>query len=314
MRTYVARRLLWTPVLLLMVSFITFTLGRFGPGDPVQTMLGPRASPAAVTRIRQQYGLDDNIAVQYTRYIGGVVQGDFGESFKYRGRSVGELIAKRIPVSAQLGLAALIISVGLGIPLGLLAALKQGTGKDTVIVAGTLLGQSLPVFLTAPVLLLLFALRLDLLPTHGWNGFFSTSIILPALVLGIPGVAILTRLTRASTLDVLGQDYIRTARAKGLSEGMVRSRHVLRNALIPIATTLGFALAGLASGSFIVEGFFGIPGIGMLAIESLFARDYPIIMALTLIGTTLFVLANLLVDLVYPFLDPRIRLRGGYEA
>ena len=314
MRTYVARRLLWTPVLLLMVSFITFTLGRFGPGDPVQTMLGPRASPEAVTRIRQQYGLDDNIAVQYTRYIGGVVQGDFGESFKYRGRSVGELIAKRIPVSAQLGLAALIISVGLGIPLGLLAALKQGTGKDTVIVAGTLLGQSLPVFLTAPVLLLLFALRLDLLPTHGWNGFFSTSIILPALVLGIPGVAILTRLTRASTLDVLGQDYIRTARAKGLSEGMVRSRHVLRNALMPIATTLGFALAGLASGSFIVEGFFGIPGIGLLAIESLFARDYPIIMALTLIGTTLFVLANLLVDLVYPFLDPRIRLRGGYEA
>ena len=297
-----------------MVSFITFTLGRFGPGDPVQTMLGPRASPEAVTRIRQQYGLDDNIAVQYTRYIGGVVQGDFGESFKYRGRSVGELIAKRIPVSAQLGLAALIISVGLGIPLGLLAALKQGTGQDTVIVAGTLLGQSLPVFLTAPVLLLLFALRLDLLPTHGWNGFFSTSIILPALVLGIPGVAILTRLTRASTLDVLGQDYIRTARAKGLSEGMVRSRHVLRNALIPIATTLGFALAGLASGSFIVEGFFGIPGIGLLAIESLFARDYPIIMALTLIGTTLFVLANLLVDLVYPFLDPRIRLRGGYEA
>ena len=314
MRTYIARRLLWTPVLLLVVSFITFTLGRFGPGDPVQTMLGPRASPEAVARIREQLGLDDNIAVQYTRYIGGVFQGDFGESFKYRGRSVGELLFKRIPVSAQLGLAALIISVGLGIPLGLLAALKQGTGWDTVLVAGTLLGQSLPVFLTAPVLLLVFALRLDVLPTHGWNGFFSTNIILPALVLGIPGVAILTRLTRASTLDVVGQDYIRTARAKGLSEGAVRSRHVLRNALIPIVTTLGFSLAGLASGSFIVEGFFGIPGIGMLAIESLFARDYPIIMALTLIGTTLFVLANLVVDLIYPFLDPRIRLTGSYDA
>ena len=314
MRTYIARRLLWTPVLLLVVSFITFTLGRFGPGDPVQTMLGPRASPEAVARIREQLGLDDNIAVQYTRYIGGVFQGDFGESFKYRGRSVGELLFKRIPVSAQLGLAALIISVGLGIPLGLLAALKQGTGWDTVLVAGTLLGQSLPVFLTAPVLLLVFALRLDVLPTHGWNGFFSTNIILPALVLGIPGVAILTRLTRASALDVVGQDYIRTARAKGLSEGAVRSRHVLRNALIPIVTTLGFSLAGLASGSFIVEGFFGIPGIGMLAIESLFARDYPIIMALTLIGTTLFVLANLVVDLIYPFLDPRIRLTGSYDA
>jgi ABC-type dipeptide/oligopeptide/nickel transport system permease component len=213
-----------------------------------------------------------------------------------------------------LGLAALIISVGLGIPLGLLAALKQGTGQDTVIVAGTLLGQSLPVFLTAPVLLLLFALRLDLLPTHGWNGFFSTSIILPALVLGIPGVAIITRLTRASTLDVVHQDYVRTARAKGLSEFTIRNRHILRNAMIPVVTTLGFSLAGLAGGSFIVEIFFGIPGVGLLAIESLFSRDYPVIMAVVLIGTSLFVLANLIVDLMYPVMDPRIRLGGGYVA
>ena len=178
----------------------------------------------------------------------------------------------------------------------------------------TLVGQSMHVFLTIPIALLVFSLKLDLLPSHGWDGFFSTSIILPALVLGIPGVAIVTRLTRAATLDVIGQDYIRTARAKGLPERLVRMRHILRNALIPVVTTLGFSLAGLASGSFIVELYFGIPGVGLLTIESLFSRDYPIIMAVTLLGTTLFVLANLIVDLIYPVLDPRIRLGGDYVA
>lgn len=314
MGTYVARRLLWTPVLLFIVSFITFVLGQFGPGDPVQILMDQYADPEVVQRIREQRGLDDPVAVQYVRYITGVFQGDFGESFKYRGRSVGELIVKKIPVSAQLNVAALIISVGLGIPIGLFAAVKQGTGWDVGAISGTLLGQSLPVFLTAPVLLMVFALKLDVLPTHGWGGFFDTRIILPAIVLGIPGVAILARLTRASTLDVINQDYVRTARAKGLPEFTVRSRHVLRNALIPVITSLGFSLAGLASGSFIVELFFGIPGVGLLAIESLFARDYPVIMALVLIGTTLFVLANLIVDLAYPLLDPRIRLGGSYSA
>jgi len=310
--SYIARRLVWTPVLLLIVSFITFVLGQFGPGDPVQIIMGQRSNPEAVQRIREQRGLDDPVVVQYARYIRGAVQGNFGESFQYRGRSVGELIARRIPVSAQLGLAALIISVGAGIPLGLFAALKQGSGWDTVTVAATLVGQSLPVFFTAPVLLMIFALKLGVLPTHGWGGFFDARIVLPALVLGVPGIAIITRLTRASTLDVVNQDYVRTARAKGLTEHSVRTRHILRNAMIPVVTTLGFALAGLASGSFIVEFFFGIPGVGLLAIESLFARDYPVIMALVLIGTTLFVLANLLVDLAYPFLDPRIRLGGGH--
>jgi peptide/nickel transport system permease protein len=308
---YIARRLVWTPVLLIIVSFITFVLGQYGPGDPVEILMGQYSNPEVVQRIREQRGLDDPVAVQYLRYMGGAVRGDFGESFQYRGRSVGELLARRIPVSAQLGLAALIISVGAGIPLGLLAAMKQGTIWDTVTVAATLVGQSLPVFFTAPMLLIVFALKLGVLPTHGWGGFFDARIIMPALVLGVPGIAIITRLTRASTLDVINQDYVRTARAKGLTEHAVRTRHILRNAMIPVVTTLGFSLAGLAGGSFIVELFFGIPGVGLLAIESLFARDYPIIMALVLIGTTLFVLANLLVDLAYPFLDPRIRLGGG---
>ena len=311
MGTYIARRLLWVPVLLFLVSFITFVLGQFGPGDPVQILLGQYSDPAAVQRIREQRGLDDNVAVQYSRYIWGVVRGDFGESYQYRGRSVRELLFKRIPVSAQLNLAALMISLGLGIPIGLFSALHQGPVWDTIAVAATLLAQSLPVFFTAPMMLIVFSLQLDILPTHGWGGFFDTRIIMPALVIGIPGVAIITRLTRASTLEVVHQDYIRTARAKGLGERVVITRHILRNSLIPVVTTLGFALAGLASGSFIVELFFGIPGVGLLAIESLFARDYPIIMAVVLIGTTLFVMANLLVDLAYPLLDPRIRLGGS---
>ena len=314
MGAYIARRLLWTPVLLFLVSFITFALGQFGPGDPVQILLGQYSDPETVQRIREQRGLDDPIAIQYARYMGNALRGDFGESFKYRGRSVRELLIKRIPISAQLNLAALIISLGLGIPIGLFSALRQGTPWDTSSVALTLLAQSMPVFLTAPVMLIVFSLWLDILPSHGWGGFFDTHIIMPALVLGIPGVAIITRLTRASTLDVVHQDYVRTARAKGLSEFAIRNRHILRNAMIPVVTTLGFSLAGLAGGSFIVEIFFGIPGVGLLAIESLFSRDYPVIMAVVLIGTSLFVLANLIVDLMYPVMDPRIRLGGGYVA
>ena len=314
MRAYIFRRLAWLPLILLITTFITFMLGRFGPGDPVEILMGQHADPEVVERIREQRGLNDNVMLQYGRYLKNVTRGDFGESYKYRGRTVGELLKKKMWVSGQLNIAALMISVGLGIPIGLFAALKQGTLWDTSSVVATLIGQSLPVFLTAPTLLLVFALKLDMLPTHGWGGFFDTRIILPAVAMGIPGVAIMTRLTRASTLDVVSQDYIRTARAKGLPELTVRYRHILRNSLIPVVTTLGFSLAGLAFTSFIVERFFGIPGVGNLFIEAIFARDYPIINAIIIIGTTMFVLANLVVDLIYPLMDPRIRLGGSYVA
>ena len=314
MGKYVLQRMLWLPVILLIVSFITFALGRFGPGDPVEVLMGQYADEQVVERIREQRGLNDPIFVQYGRYIKNVTRGDFGESFKYRGRTVSELLKKKMWVSAQLNIAALFLSVSIGIPLGLFAALRQGTFWDTGTVVFTLLGQSIPVFLTAPLLLIVFALKLDILPTHGWGGFFDTRIILPAIVMGVPGIAIITRLTRASTLEVLGQDYIRTARAKGLSEFTVQRRHILRNAMIPVITMLGFSLAGIAFTSFIVERFFGIPGIGNLFIESIFARDFPIINAVIIIGTTMFVLANLVVDLVYPWLDPRIRLGGSYAS
>ena len=312
MGTYAIRRLVWLPFLLLIVTFITFALLRAGPGDPVQVWLGQHQNDAVRQRIRAQLGLDDPIVVQYIRYIGGVVTRlDFGESFRYRNTTVRELLAKRLPVSFQLNLAAIIITLGIGIPVGLFAALRQGTGWDNVVVAIALALQSLPVFITAPVLLLVFALRLDWLPTSGWDGFFSPKIIMPAVVMGVPGIAIVIRLVRASVLDILGQDYIRTARAKGLNERVVRYRHILRNAMIPVVTSFGFTIAGLAGGTFIVEIYFGIPGVGLFAIESLFQRDYPVMMAFAFITTTLFMLANLVVDLMYPLLDPRIRLGGG---
>jgi len=311
---YILSRMAWLPVILLIVSFITFALGRFGPGDPVEVLMGQYADPEVVERIREQRGFNDNIFVQYGRYVKNITRGDFGESFKYRGRTVSELLRKKMWVSAQLNIAALFLSVSVGVPLGLFSALKQGTAWDTGTVAFTLLGQSIPVFLTAPLVLIIFALKLDILPTHGWGGLFDTRVILPALVMGVPGIAIITRLTRASTMEVISQDYIRTARAKGLSEMTVQRRHVLRNAMIPVVTMLGFSLAGIAFTSFIVERFFGIPGIGNLFIESIFARDFPIINAVIIIGTTMFVLANLIVDLIYPWLDPRIRLGGSYAA
>ena len=314
MTPYVLRRLLWLPIILFTVSFVTFVLGRYGPGDPVQVLMGQHSNPAVVERIREQRGLNDSIFVQYGRYVSNVVRGDFGESYKYRGRTVTELLKAKMWVSAQLNIAAMILSVGLGIPIGLFAALRQGSLWDTAAVMMTLSWQSVPVFLTAPGLLWVFAWKLDILPTHGWDGFFSTSIILPAIAMGIPGVAIVTRLTRASTLEVVSLDYVRTARAKGLPEMLVRRRHILRNALIPVVTSLGFSLAGIAFTSFIVERFFGIPGVGNLLIESIFARDYPIIDGVLVIGTTMFVMVNLAIDLVYPVLDPRIRLGQGNVA
>ncbi len=316
MGAYAIKRLIWLPFLLIIVTFVTFALLRFGPGDPVQLWLGQHQNDEVRERIRSQLGLDDPVHVQYVRYMEGVITRlDFGESFRYRGQPVRDLIGNRILVSLQLNAAAIIITLGIGIPVGLLAALRQGTGWDNLIVAIALALQSLPVFITAPVLLLVFALKVNILPTHGFEGFFSPHIVMPAVVMGVPGIAIVVRLVRASVLDVLGQDYIRTARAKGLGETTVRYRHILRNALIPVATSFGFILAGLVGGTFIVETYFGIPGVGLLTVESVIgSRDYPVIMAFAIISTAIFVVANLVVDLMYPWLDPRIRLGAGYAS
>ena len=309
MWVYIARRLLWLPVLLFAVSAVTFTLGRFGPGDPVEVMLGPRYDPQIAARLRHSLGLDRNPVRQYTDYMWGVLHGDFGESIRFRGRSVGSLLKAKIWVSVQVNAAAMIVTLGIGLPLGFWVAHHQGTWKDPTAVATAIVLMSIPIMVTAPGFLWLMCRKLGWVPCGGWGGFWDPRIVVPALTLGIPGVAGMARLMRASTLDVMGQDFIRTARAKGLSELTIDSRHILKNALIPIVTVLSLSMAGLLTTSFIVERILGIPGVGDFVIQSIFERDYPVIMAVFLVVSGAFVLANLLADIAYTFIDPRIRYK-----
>ena len=306
---YITRRLLWLPALLLAVSFVTFALGRFGPGDPVEVILGNRYDPdSQVTKnLQKSLGLDKPLALQYLDYIWGAVRGDFGESYRFRGRPVSELMFHKMWVSFQVNFAALIVSLSIGLPLGFFIAHKQGRWIDPATVAIALVMMSIPIMVVIPAVLWATCLKTDLLPCSGWGGFWDWRMLRTAFIMGIPGVAGLLRLMRASTLDVMGQDFIRTAYAKGLSSFLVDYRHVLKNAMIPIITVLSFTLAGMLSTGFITERLLGIPGVGSLAIDSIFNRDYPVIMAITLIGSAAFVIANLLADIAYSIVDPRIR-------
>ncbi len=309
MWVYIARRVMWLPFLLLAASFVTFALGRFAPGDPVQVWLGQRYSEEKAARLRETLGLDRPFFVQYGTYMWGVLHGDFGESFAFPGRSVGSLLARKMWVSFQVNAAAMIVSLTIGLPLGFWIAHRQGSWQDPTTVAISVMLMSIPIMVTIPVMLWVMCLKLGWVPCSGWGGFFDPRIVVSAITMGVPGVAGLARLMRASTLEVMGQDFIRTAHAKGLSAFAVDNRHVLRNALIPIITILGFALAGMLTTSFIVERILGIPGVGNLLIDSVFKRDYPVIMAVTIILATAFVLANLLADIAYSIIDPRIRYR-----
>ena len=308
MLKYVVNRLLWLPLLLVIISFITFTLGVYGPGDPVQQLLGQRSDPETVARIRREMGLDRPLLVQYADYVWGALHGDLGESITVaRGQPVAKLIARGLWVSVQLNAVAIALGVVVGIPLGVLAAVRRNTLLDYLTTASVVMGISFPTFLTAPILLWFFSYKLRLLPPGGWDGLFSKSVILPALVLGAGPIAVFARQTRANLAEVLDQDYVRTARAKGLPELLVLGRHALRNALIPLVTILGLMLGGLVTGSFITETIFGIPGIGRLGFRAFSARDYPVLTALTLLIAVSYTLANLLVDIMYAFIDPRIR-------
>ena len=309
MSQYILARLIWIPFLLISVAFITFILGRFGPGDPVEILMGTKYDPVVAERIRIEMGLDKPILNQFGAYLNDVIRGDFGESLRYRGRSVSELIAPKLLVSAKLSLVALLISVTIGLPLGFMVAHKQGTWIDPLIVSISLFFMSIPIMITIPALLWFGCLKTDLVPCSGWGGIFDKRIIIPSLTMGIPGIAFMIRIMRASTLDVLGQDYIRTAKAKGLSFYTVSNRHVLRNAMIPIVTILSFSLAGILGGAFITETILGIPGVGRFSVESIFNRDYPVIMAITLISAIAFIFANLLADISYSIIDPRIRYK-----
>jgi ABC-type dipeptide/oligopeptide/nickel transport system permease component len=307
---YVLRRLLFLPVTLFIVSFATFYITRWGPGDPVRVYAQAGYSdPEALDRVRDKYGLDEPIIVQYGFWLQDVVtEGDMGVSLRYRDRPVMEIIGPKIWVSIQLGLWAFILTFLVGIPAGVYAAIRQGTWRDPTLISFFLFFQSIPVLVSVPVLVLVFAAKLHWLPAGGFDGLFSKSIIIPTLALSLPGIAGVARLARAATLGTLHEDFVRTARAKGLDEPVVISRHVARNSLVPVMTTvIGLSLVGLVEGAIITETLLGIPGIGRFVFESVNGRDYNVILAIVVLITTLFVLANLLVDLLLLAIDPRIR-------
>lgn len=317
---YVIRRLLLAPVILLFISIVTFSLGRFAPSDYVEIQAGPRANPETIERIKEARGLNDPIPQQYVRWLGDFVTGDLGTSTIYRGVDVEDVIFPRIWVSLQYNIVVLVLTFSIGIPLGTWAALNRGTWKDPFSIGTFLFLASVPVVVSIPLMQWLFAVELGWLPTGGWNvhefwgieiGLFSREAILPILILTLPGVAGIARYMRSQVLEVLDQDYVRTARSKGLQEVAVVSRHVTRNALLPIATILGFELAALTAGSIFVETFLGIPGIGRYAFETIGSRDYDSMMAIVLLGSAIFIVTNLIVDIAYGFIDPRIRQSGG---
>ena len=319
---YTIRRLLWLPVILFIVSFFAFALTRFGPGDYVDVLAGPRVDPAAKERLREETGLNDPFYVQYGRYMKGVLtEGDFGESYTiYRGVDVLDVIWPRMLVSVQVGLIALVITFAVGIPLGIFAALRQGTALDPLSIGTFLFFQSIPVLVALPFLMLLFVVKLGWIPVTGWGGpridvgsetvalgILTRHIILPTIVLSLPGIAGVARLVRATTLSVLGEDYVRTARAKGLPELQVVSEHIARNALLPLVTVVGLSFITLLEGAFFVETILGIPGIGQLTYQAATSRDYNVILALVLILASAFVLANIVIDVAYTLIDPRVR-------
>lgn len=322
MTAYIIRRLAWLPVILLIVSFITFVLARFGPGDPISIAAGQIRDPEVLAQVRADRGLDDGLVEQYLRWLGGAVQGDFGDSYIQQGYSVSELIFPKMWISAQLGILALIIIFVVGIPLGLVAARLAGTWADPAIIGSLLFLQAIPVLVLIPPLLWLFSLKLGLLPVGGWDGLFAVwwiggviaipipnpHLYLPLIAFTLPGFVGVARLVRISALEVNTLDYVRTARAKGLSEAAVQFRHVFPNSLLPLVTVFGLALSGIIEGALFVETLLGIPGIGRFLFEAVTSRDYDVIMAATVIFASAFVLTNLLAEIAYGLIDPRIRL------
>lgn len=306
---YILRRLLFVPITLLIVSFSTFYITRWGPGDPVSIYSGQYRDEEAFDRVRAKYGLDKPIIVQYGVYVRELVlHGDLGPSFKYRDRSIVGVLKPKIWVSFRLGLYAFILTFVIGIPVGVFAAVKQGSWLDPFIISVFLFFQSIPSLVTVPVLVLVLAAKLHWVPPGGFDGMFTKSMIIPTLALSLPGIAGVARLARATTLGTLHEDFVRTARAKGLDERTIMTRHVARNSLVPVMTTVvGLSMVGLIEGAFFTETLLGIPGVGRFVFESVNGRDYNVILAVVLMLTTAFVLANLAVDLALIVIDPRIR-------
>lgn len=309
---HILRRLLFLPIALLVVSLSMFYITRWGPGDPVSIYSGQYRDEEAFDRVRHRYGLDKPIIQQYGIYVERLVlHGDFGPSFRHRDRSIPEIIRPKIWVSFRLALLPFFIVFVVGTPLGVYAAVRQGTWLDPFVIGTFLLFQSIPALVLVPTLVLVFAAQLHWLPAGGFDGIFSKSIIIPTFALSVGGIAGVARLARTTTLSTLNDDFVRTARAKGLRESTVVIQHVVRNSVVPIMTTVvGLSLVGLIEGALFTETVLGIPGIGSFVYESVKGQDYNVILAIVLMITTAFILANLLVDIALIIIDPRIRNAG----
>ena len=304
---FIARRLLLlVPTVFGVVTLVFFFIHMI-PGDPVEAMLGETAQAADKAVLREQLGLDKPLAEQYAGFLLGVARADLGQSFFYHD-GVFKVIARRLPNTVRLALVALLISLFIAIPAGIFAALRKGTVFDNAAMLGSLVGVAMPNFWLGPLLIILFALKLEWLPVAGNEARFS--IVLPALTLGLGLAAILSRMTRSSVLEVLSEDYVLTARAKGLPERTVILKHVLRNALMPVITIVGLQAGGLLSGAIITETVFAWPGIGSLLVNAIQARDYPLVQGCVLVISVSYVIVNLAADLAYALVDPRIRLEG----
>ena len=307
MLTYILQRLLGALFVIFGVVSIVFLLIHMIPGDPVEIMLGESASTTDREALRVALGLNQPLWVQFQQYLTGLLQFDMGNSIHFR-RPVSDLLMERLPATGLLAAMTLLITLVLALPLGIIAAVRRDTVWDGGAMTFSMLGVSIPNFWLGPILILVFSLWLGWFPVSGRNGFGS--VVLPALTLSTGLIAVLSRMVRSSMLEVLGEDYMRTAKAKGLPPQRVILHHGLRNALLPVITLLGLQLGALLAGAVITETVFSWPGVGLLTIESIQSRDYPVVQACVLLISVTYVLVNLLTDLAYAWIDPRIRLGG----
>lgn len=305
MFSFILKRVLEAVPTLLILITVSFFLMRFAPGNPFSTE--GHTSDQVMANINAKYGLDKPLSEQYLTYLGNILQGDLGPSFKYKDFTVNELVAQALPVSAKLGILAFILTLTLGVSIGTLAALKQNSWVDYIIMSTSMVGVVLPSFVIAPVLIFFFAIELKWLPAGGWQGGELQFMVLPIISLAFLYIASFSRITRGSMIEVLNSPFIRTARAKGLNPIYIIVRHALKPALLPVVSYMGPAFVGIITGSVVVETIYGLPGIGKLFVNGAFNRDYSLVLGVTIIIGTLTIFFNAVVDIILAYIDPKIR-------
>ena len=310
---YIIRRLLWAVPVIFAVSIILFVVLRLAPLDPIDSLLGVRYDEEIADRLREKYGYDQPLHIQYIKYFENLFQGDLGVSTRRLDFSVQEVVIPKVRVSAPIGAMALVLAYLLGIPIGIYAASVRGTYKDPLTIGSWLLIDAIPIFVVAVWAMWLLTLQLGWIDI-AYKGVFHENIVLPVLLMSFPGVAGVARFMRASMVQVIYEDYVRTARAKGLRERTVITAHIARNAFLPMITSIGLSLPAIFTGSLFIELIFGIPGIAREMLDAIFVPDYDVVIGFSLFTFSLFVLANILIDITYGFIDPRVRVEAERGA